>query len=249
MLPGLGQAAQPLGDKPRNGVVVPLGQIHAGHVRHLVNGGGAVHGELRLAHPVDFLLLVVVLVLDVAHNVLHQILQGDEPGGAAVLVQHNGNLHLALGHLGEQLAALFRLRHKVGRPHQVGDFDKLRHRAAHIGQQVLDVADAHHSVDVLVVHRHAGAAVLHGGLHHLGDGVRVLHGNDVRAVGHGLPGGGVLKVQDVGNHVPLCLLDDALFLALAHHLEDFLLGDQVVQNVGVNAAQPQDAVGNGSAQL
>ena len=73
MFPGFGQPAQPFGDKPGHGIIVAFGQFHVRHAADLVNGGSAVHGELRFAHPVDILLLVVVFILDVSHDILHQV--------------------------------------------------------------------------------------------------------------------------------------------------------------------------------
>ena len=61
-------------------------------------------------------------------------------------------------------------------------------------------------------------------------------------MGHYFPGGGVVEVQDIGYHVLLRLLNNSLFLALAHHLHYLLLGDRVLKAMGVYSQQTQEAV-------
>src|SRR5689334_2922246 len=86
-------AAQPGQDQPGEGLVVAGRDGEAGRVVDLVGAqepghepGVAAEG----AHPggaVD-----VVLVLDVADDLLEHVLEGDDPGDAAVLVDDDGEL-------------------------------------------------------------------------------------------------------------------------------------------------------------
>ena len=55
--------------------------------------------------PADLGLLDVVLVGDLADQLLEEVLEGDEAGGAAVLVDDDGEVHLLLAHLPQQLGA------------------------------------------------------------------------------------------------------------------------------------------------
>ena len=73
----------------------------------------------------DKALLDVVLVLDVADDLLDQVLDGDQAGGPAVLVDHDRDVAAGEAHLGEHLVHPLRLGH-VGRgPGQGPDVDGL----------------------------------------------------------------------------------------------------------------------------
>ena len=62
-------------------------------------------------------------------------------------------------------------------------------------------------------------------------------------MGHDLASGNVVKFKDVGNHFAGGFFDDAPFLALVHHHEDFLLGHAFVLRVRVEAQQPEYTIG------
>ena len=62
----------------------------------VVDAGAAVHARLVVGDGHDHrLLLDVVLVLDLADDLLDQVLDGDQAGRAAVLVEHDGDVDLA----------------------------------------------------------------------------------------------------------------------------------------------------------
>ena len=98
--------------------------------------------------PDDERLLLVVLVLDLADDLLEQVLDGHEAGGPAVLVEHDRDVDLAPLELVEQVVDAHRLGHEDGGPQE---------RAAALGrsvaerlqerQQVLGVEDADDLVD------------------------------------------------------------------------------------------------------
>jgi hypothetical protein len=104
-----------------------------------------------------------VLVPHLAEEARHQVLQGDDAGGAAVLVEHHrqrlpGGLH-ACEHLGDLRA----LRDDDGRPDQPAQVDArgrpARAAARRHRQQVLGRQHADHVVDRPLVHREAAVAV------------------------------------------------------------------------------------------
>ena len=98
------------------------GSVHADEILDLVDGRYEPSTvNLFSVQLADLLLLVVVFVLNVAHDGLEQILHGDEALGAAVLVHDDGDLHLALGHLLEEVAALLALGNEIGGAHELGD--------------------------------------------------------------------------------------------------------------------------------
>ena len=103
--------------------------------------------------------LDVVLVADLADDLLEHVLDGHQAGGAAVLVDDDRHLHLPALHLLEQLGHALALGHEVRRPHQ------RRHRIgvappARQHQQVLDEDDADDVVEVVAVDRDARVLLL-----------------------------------------------------------------------------------------
>ena len=73
----------------------------------------AFDDQRAVAQPLDGPLLPVVLVLDLAHDLLEQVLEGDEAGDRAVLVDHEGHVGAPLLQLLQQRAHLLRLGHEV----------------------------------------------------------------------------------------------------------------------------------------
>ena len=67
----------------------------------------------------DLLLgLGVKLVIDVAHQLLQQVLQGHQSAGPAILIHHHGHVDLFALHVTEEHVSPHRLRHEVGRAQQ-----------------------------------------------------------------------------------------------------------------------------------
>ena len=77
-----------------------------------------LNDEHAVALVDDRLGLDVVLVADLADDLLDQVLERDQPGGAAVLVDHDGHLEPVALELPQQLEDPLGLRHEVGRTDQ-----------------------------------------------------------------------------------------------------------------------------------
>ena len=107
------QPAEVVGDEPADGDEIVLGELQVEELLHLLDLDAA--GNRVVAGRVldDLGLLGVVLVLDLAHDLLDHVLHGHEPGDAAVLVDDDG--HLLLG--------LLELLEQVGHLHGLGDED------------------------------------------------------------------------------------------------------------------------------
>ena len=84
--------------------VEQLGQV--------VDGGPSVDPRLVVGQPDDERLLLVVLVLDLADDLLEQVLDRDQAGRAAVLVEHDREVDLAPLELVEQVVDAHRLGHE-----------------------------------------------------------------------------------------------------------------------------------------
>ena len=108
-------------DEAADGVVLlVLRQLEVEPLVDLVDGDRPGTTAMPSApHPTSGR-LDVVLVGDLADQLLEQVLEGDEPGGAAVLVDDDGQVHLLLAHLPQQVGHPLGLRHEPGRAGHLG---------------------------------------------------------------------------------------------------------------------------------
>ena len=112
-----------------------------------------------------------VLVGDLADDLLEDVLDGDQAGGAAVLVDDDRDVD-ALGlHLAQQLVDRLGLRHEAGVRITSSTVGRRRSAASWAAaDEVLEVDDADHVVDVLADHRDPGEAAAQR------QGERLAHG-------------------------------------------------------------------------
>ena len=78
----------------------------------------AVDPDRRLVDPLDRLVRQVELVLDLADDLLEQILEGDDALHRAVLVDDDRHVLVRAAELGQQRGEILRLRHDVGGPEE-----------------------------------------------------------------------------------------------------------------------------------
>ena len=117
----LGHVAEQVEHEPADGVPLGVGQLDAEHLVHLVDRRPAGRADAAAVERLDAGLLDVVLVDDLADDLLEQVLERDEPGGAAVLVDDDRHVELLRAHLAQQL----------GDPLRLGDEHRVAHRDAH----------------------------------------------------------------------------------------------------------------------
>ena len=141
-------------------VVLVVGQLDAGQVLHLVGTQQAGERPAAVAQLAGVLAAPVVLVGDVADDLLDDVLERDDAGVPAVLVEHDGHLEAVLAQQREQRVEAQRVGHHDRLDHQVLDPG-----GRPLGQGQRDgVLDVHGADDVLVLveHREAGVAGLRG---------------------------------------------------------------------------------------
>jgi hypothetical protein len=99
----------------------------------------------------------VVLVGDLADDLLEDVLDGDQACRATVLVDDDHEVGAGRLHLGEQVVDGFRLGHERRGPHQVGHRLRRRGGVAVLGaaDHVFQVEDAQDVVDAVPYHRDA----------------------------------------------------------------------------------------------
>ena len=87
--PGLGRAAELAEDEAGDRVVVLLGQVAAEALVEVVDRERAVDPHRVVVDPLDGLVRQVELVLDLADDLLEQVLERDDALHRAVLVDHD----------------------------------------------------------------------------------------------------------------------------------------------------------------
>ena len=129
----------------RDGLVGPFRQPDRGLLGELVQVEQAVHLDLALRQLGGRGLAGVVLVPDVADQLLDQVLEGDDAGGAAVLVDHDRQVRALAAHLRKRGEHRLADRQELDRPDHLVDKRRLVRCAG--AEQVPDV---HEADDVVV---------------------------------------------------------------------------------------------------
>ena len=177
-------------------------------------------------------LLDVELVDDLADQLLDEVLERHQSGGAAVLVDHHRLVELVGLHLA----------HQVGHPLGLGDEVGRRGDASRTGvgpwpcpdgtDHVLGVGDAHHVVHLLLDRGHPAEPDLEGPLE---GGLDRLVGADGDHVGpghHHLPHHGVAELDDRVDEGALLGLDDLPLDGHVGHGQELGLGDVGARGTG-----------------
>ena len=190
-----------VGDRqPRGRVEV----VHRQLARH------AVRARVDL---LDEALRLVVLVGDLPDQLLEQILEGHQPGRAAVLVDDDGDVQLlGLEFLQQRVRALG-FRHEIRRVKLAAQIEVGR-QPAHVRQKVFRVEHADDHVDGALEHGHARVQLLAQrgqDLRHRRLDVQAEH---VRPGHHDRADQRVLELEDLVDHLALFALHHAL--ARAH---------------------------------
>src|SRR5947207_153160 len=110
---GLGKSPELGHDESTERVVVRRGfggrQVKVEGLAHVLEWHARVHQGLALRHRDDHLLLDVVLVTDLPDDLLDEIFDGHEAARAAVLVDDDRDVDLALLHVAQELVDGLRL--------------------------------------------------------------------------------------------------------------------------------------------
>ena len=117
---------------------------------------GPAHQELRLALGADVLVFLdVELVVDLADDLLDHILDGDEPGNAAVFVDHDRHVVTVALEFLEQHVEPLGFRHEHRGPQELAHVELRRGLGAGGAQQIFCQQYSHHAVAIAVEHRKA----------------------------------------------------------------------------------------------
>ena len=242
----VGHAAHDAADQAVEGLVLVGGQLDAQLFGHLFQVGGAAYLPAVPVQLANLHLADGVLVVHVAHQLFHQVVDGDDAAHPAVLVDDDGEILALLLHPAEQLVRPDALGHEEGLIHRV-----FHHRlAGQIVQPevVLGVQHAHHVVLALAADGEVSIVAVPDGAGPDAHVVLQVQADHVAPAGADLLGGGIVHIKNVLDDLVLVVFDGALLAALHQHHLDLVLGDHFLVLVGVDAQQPQQSVGGHGQQ-
>ena len=136
-----------------DGVVVLVLERRAELLVEVVDRERAVDPDRRLVDPLDRLVRQVELVLDLADDLLEQVLERDDALRRAVLVDDDRHVLVRAPELGEQRGQVLRLGHDVGGPQQRGELDLGDGAVVERRDEVAHVQDADDLVERLAEDR------------------------------------------------------------------------------------------------
>src|SRR5712692_950621 len=221
----------------RDGLVGTFREHDPGLLGELIEVQQAVHFDLATEQLLRLPLVHVVLILDVADQLLDEILKRDDACRAAILVHHDGQVGPVPAHLRQGGQDRLAGRQLLHRPAHLADGDRPRHELRI--QQVAYVDEADHVVVGLLVHGEPGVRRARHDLRHLGQRRR---GGDELHLGPrhqhlaDLP---VRGFEHLRHDVPLI---GAQRLVTHDQVAEFLLGHHPAPRLRVTAEDPPDQV-------
>src|SRR4029079_15699701 len=147
----LGRAAEMPEHEPRDRVEVLSFQTCPELLVEVVDRERPVDPDRRLAQPLDQLVREIELVLDVADDLLEQVLEGDDAGGGPVLVHDDGDVLTRPPEVREEGAEVLRLGNDVRSAQEVRERDGASATVVERGDEVTDVEDPDDVVERLSV--------------------------------------------------------------------------------------------------
>ncbi|GMA20065.1 hypothetical protein GCM10025862_20860 [Arsenicicoccus piscis] len=214
-----------LGEQTAHGVDVLLVQVEVELVGEVVDVQGGRDPVAVLPQLLDALGLLVVLVVDLADDLLDDVLHRDQARGAAVLVHDDREVGLVLLHLAQQVVDRLAVRHEVDRAHAALDRQRL---VLGVVQQpardVLEVEQPHDVVVVLADDRDPGEAGAQEQRHPLAQRLVLVERDHVGARHHHLARQRVTELEDRVDHLALVVLDDVALLGHVHEIPQLGLG-------------------------
>ena len=155
-LAALGQAAECLQHEPAHRVELVVGEVGAEVRVEIADLGLRLHAmaTVRLGDDVVLALVEVVLVLDVADDLLQHVLDRDEPRHAAVLVDDDRDVVAVGAEIAQEDVQALRFGHEHGGPQRLLEVEAVG--VPVVEEQLLREQDADDVVLVLADHREPG---------------------------------------------------------------------------------------------
>ncbi len=197
------------------------------------------HDELPFGLALDRLILLdVVLVVDVADDLLDDVLERDESGNTAILVDHDSHVIAARAEFLQQHVEPFALWHEYRRAHQLPDVELRRAFAARVAQQVLGEQDACDRVAIVADDRKARVAGLDHHRHDLFERRVALDDRHLRTRHHDVAHQQVRDREHALDHGERLAVEKAACSGLAQHIDELGAILRLTAHALRDAAQP-----------
>ena len=216
-----GQPPEVVGDEAADGDEIVLGQLDVEELLELLDLGRPGHGEIERAVLDDLGLLRVVLVLDLADDLLDDVLHGHQAGDAAVLVDDDGHLRLDLLELAQEVRDGHGLGDEGDGPDEGLDGLELV-LVVGVLEDVLGHDDPLHVVEPVLVDGDPRVLLLDDEVLEIVDGRVLADADHVEPGRHDLPDDRVAELDDAPEQLVLALVDDALLGRLVDERLDLL---------------------------
>ena len=144
---------------------------------------------------------LVMLVLDLADDLLDEVLDGEQSVGATELVDDQRHVRALAPHVEQHVEHRQGGRHEHDAAENVAQVELLRR--APVGEHVLDVDHADDGIEFLAIDRQAAMAGLLEQLHQIGEAGVFVHGDDVRPRHADIAGIALPEVEQVAQHLAL----------------------------------------------
>ncbi len=202
-------------------------ELHAETVLEVVYRDPGIHevtARLELLHR--RVLVGVVLVADVADDLLQDVLEGDQPRRPTELVDHDGEVDPPRLHLAQERADLLGLGREEHRlANDVGDLGAGELTVSDELEEILHVEHTDHLIDRLAVDRVAAVTFGVDELHDIDEGRRRLDRDHLSTRHHHLVSDGVLELEHAPEKLGVVLTDRALLFPLLDDGFETELGD------------------------
>ena len=239
-LAGFGDPPGLLRDPSVDGGGFGLFAAEGEEIEKLLHRGGGEHAIGVLTGGSDLRDLFVPLIPDLAHDLLQNILHGDDAGGLTVFVYQNDHVVMLALHLLEERVQIHGLRHD----HRlVEHLLQGKARAAPLQKIISGMEDADDPVFSGIINGDAGKGL------GLDQGDDLLFRSVLRQIYHGFPGrhhilrGHAIQLEDILDISNVVPVQRALVAAGVQHQDNVLLRNRLILFLGIDAHQPQDRVG------
>ncbi len=248
-LSGLGDVAELLHHQAADGLVFALVPAESGVLGHLVDAQQPRHPPAVAAHPQHIGRHVVVLIADVADDLLDQVFHRHHARGSAVFVGHQHGLQPAGPDLGHHVVPVECRGHHRDRDGQAGQAGPRPLVRRHL-EDLFDVHQPDRLVQVALDDREAGVAGLHRHHHQVGNVLVGLQRLDLGSRRHQLLGRSGPELQRAVHQSRRDRIEGAAARGVADQRAELLRRPGRSQLLGRLDAEPaQNPVGGAVRQL
>ncbi len=208
-------------DRVEVGAALVLDELQAGRVLDFEHGGRRVDVPDAVPLRLDLGILVVMLVLDLAHDLLDDVLEGHDAADAAELVDDDRHVKSVRLHLAEEHADPLRLGDEGDRgPHELEDRAGAVTALLEQAEYVLGVENPLHVVGGLPVHGVTAVPALFDLVEHHAETGLHLERDHLHPRHHHLARHGVLELEHAVEKLSLIFGDLSGLLVLLDHVFD-----------------------------